>query len=58
MLLELVVETGADGLETMTPPGMGGNCDLRGACGHGRFLQFKWEADHAATEFKKMAEIE
>jgi hypothetical protein len=26
--LELVVETGADGLETMTPPGMGGDCDL------------------------------
>jgi uroporphyrinogen decarboxylase len=26
--LDLVVETGADGLETMTPPGMGGDCDL------------------------------
>jgi uroporphyrinogen-III decarboxylase len=27
-MLDLVVETGADGLETMTPPGMGGDCDL------------------------------
>ncbi len=30
-LLDLVVETGADGLETMTPPSMGGDCDLREA---------------------------
>ena len=29
--LDLVVESGADGLETMTPPSMGGNCDLREA---------------------------
>lgn len=28
-MLELVVESGADGLETMTPPSMGGDCDLR-----------------------------
>lgn len=27
-MLDLVVEQGADGLETMTPPGMGGDCDL------------------------------
>ncbi len=27
-LLELVAENGADGLETMTPPEMGGDCDL------------------------------
>jgi len=27
-MLDLVVETGADGLETMTPPSMGGDCDL------------------------------
>jgi hypothetical protein len=27
-MLDLVVETNADGLETMTPPGMGGDCDL------------------------------
>ena len=27
-MLELVVENGADGLETMTPPSMGGDCDL------------------------------
>lgn len=27
-LLELVVQNGADGLETMTPPEMGGDCDL------------------------------
>jgi uroporphyrinogen decarboxylase len=27
-MLDLVVETGADGLETMTPPAMGGDCDL------------------------------
>ncbi len=27
-LLELVAENGADGLETMTPPDMGGDCDL------------------------------
>ena len=27
-LLEIVAENGADGLETMTPPGMGGDCDL------------------------------
>jgi uroporphyrinogen-III decarboxylase len=27
-MLDLVVETGADGLETMTPPDMGGDCDL------------------------------
>lgn len=30
-MLELVKATGADGLETMTPPSMGGNCDLREA---------------------------
>jgi len=29
--LDLVVRTGADGLETMTPPSMGGDCDLREA---------------------------
>jgi uroporphyrinogen-III decarboxylase len=27
-MLELVVASGADGLETMTPPAMGGDCDL------------------------------
>ncbi|MBN2089217.1 hypothetical protein JW964_06375 [candidate division KSB1 bacterium] len=27
-LLEVVIENGADGLETMTPPDMGGDCDL------------------------------
>ncbi len=27
-LLEMVAENGADGLETMTPPEMGGDCDL------------------------------
>lgn len=27
-LLDLVVENGTDGLETMTPPSMGGDCDL------------------------------
>ena len=27
-MLDLVVENGADGLETMTPPEMGGDCDL------------------------------
>jgi uroporphyrinogen-III decarboxylase len=27
-MLEMVVENGADGLETMTPPNMGGDCDL------------------------------
>ena len=27
-LLDLVAENGADGLETMTPPSMGGDCDL------------------------------
>ena len=26
-MLELVAETGADGLETMMPPAMGGDCD-------------------------------
>jgi uroporphyrinogen decarboxylase len=30
-MLDLVVGTGADGLETMTPPAMGGDCDLREA---------------------------
>jgi len=30
-MLELVAETGADGLETMTPPSMGGDCDLAAA---------------------------
>ena len=30
-MLDLVVESGADGLETMTPPSMGGDCDLREA---------------------------
>ena len=30
-MLELVVQNGADGLETMTPPAMGGDCDLREA---------------------------
>ena len=32
-LLDIVVENGADGLETMTPPGMGGDCDLAEASG-------------------------
>jgi uroporphyrinogen decarboxylase len=27
-MLDMVVETGADALETMTPPAMGGDCDL------------------------------
>ena len=27
-LLEMAAENGADGLETMTPPDMGGDCDL------------------------------
>lgn len=27
-LLDLIAENGADGQETMTPPGMGGDCDL------------------------------
>ena len=27
-MLDIVAENGADGLETMTPPGMGGDCDL------------------------------
>ncbi len=27
-LLETVAENGSDGLETMTPPSMGGDCDL------------------------------
>lgn len=31
IMLELVAENGADGLETMTPPSMGGDCDLREA---------------------------
>jgi hypothetical protein len=30
-MLELATENGADGLETMTPPAMGGDCDLREA---------------------------
>lgn len=30
-MLELVAGNGADGLETMTPPSMGGDCDLREA---------------------------
>ncbi len=30
-MLDLVVESGADGLETMTPPSMGGDCDLADA---------------------------
>ncbi len=30
-MLDLVVESGADGLETMTPRSMGGDCDLRKA---------------------------
>jgi uroporphyrinogen decarboxylase len=30
-MLDLVVQTGADGLETMTPAAMGGDCDLREA---------------------------
>lgn len=30
-MLELVVESGADGLETMTPPSMGGDCNLKEA---------------------------
>jgi len=40
-MLNLVVETGADGLETMTPPSMGGDCDLREAsCSVGDKLFF------------------
>lgn len=27
-MADMVIETGADGLETMTPPSMGGDCDL------------------------------
>lgn len=30
-MLDLVADNGADGLETMTPPSMGGDCDLREA---------------------------
>jgi len=30
-MLDLVAQNGADGLETMTPPSMGGDCDLREA---------------------------
>ena len=30
-MLDLVVQTGTDGLETMTPPSMGADCDLREA---------------------------
>lgn len=30
-MLDRVVQNGADGLETMTPPSMGGDCDLREA---------------------------
>lgn len=30
-LLEIVAENGADGMETMTPPEMGGDCDLKEA---------------------------
>ncbi len=30
-LLDVVTQNGADGLETMTPPSMGGDCDLREA---------------------------
>jgi uroporphyrinogen-III decarboxylase len=30
-MLDLVAQNGADGLETMTPPGMGGDCDLTAA---------------------------
>jgi len=30
-MLDLVVRSGADGIETMTPPTMGGDCDLREA---------------------------
>lgn len=30
-MLDVVVESGADGLETMTPPTMGGDCNLREA---------------------------
>ncbi len=30
-MLDLVVQAGADGLETMTPPGMGGDCNLQEA---------------------------
>ena len=30
-MLDLVAQNGADGLETMTPPAMGGDCDLRAA---------------------------
>jgi uroporphyrinogen decarboxylase len=33
-LLEMVAENGADGLETMTPPSMGGDCDLAEARRH------------------------
>ena len=32
-LLEIVATNGADGLETMTPPEMGGDCDLAEASG-------------------------
>jgi ATP-dependent helicase/DNAse subunit B len=35
------------------------HCEFRLACGHGRFLEFKWKADPRTTaEFRKMAEIE
>jgi hypothetical protein len=32
-LLDIVVQNGADGLETMTPPSMGGDCDIEKAYG-------------------------
>ena len=30
-MLDLVVESGANGIETMTPPSMGGDCNLKEA---------------------------
>ena len=62
--LRLIVRTILDGIRSGTfypRPDTSGceYCDLRGTCGHGRFLDFKWSADQRVTSaFKKMIEIE
>ena len=57
-MLELAVESGADGLETMTPPSMGGDCNLAEASkrvGDRLFFIGGWSAGWCSTASKPPA---
>jgi len=61
--LQLIVRTILDGIRAgrffpLPEEADCDRCELRLACGHGRFVDFKWKADARTTAaFNKMAEI-